>query len=69
MLFLKDVLNNFNSFLDSGNTTRTFEIYKCNHADPKFQSYFQRLQSFVLWFVDAANYIDIDDPQWMIFVW
>lgn len=53
----------------TGNTTRTFEIYKCNHADPKFQSYFQRLQSFVLWFVDAANYIDIDDPQWMIFVW
>lgn len=49
--------------------TRTFEFYKCDATTPNFVQYHTRLQTFILWFVDAANYIDIDDPQWMFFVW
>ncbi|XP_031635725.1 histone acetyltransferase type B catalytic subunit [Contarinia nasturtii] len=50
------------------NTHRTFEIFECNIETPGFIAYHARLQTFLLWFVDAASYIDITDPQWMFFV-
>lgn len=51
------------------NVTRTFEIYECTAKTPGFVAYHARLQTFLLWFVDAASYIDIEDPQWLFFVW
>lgn len=51
------------------NEVRTFEIYECNKNTPGFLAYHARLQTFLLWFVDAASYIDIEDPQWQFFVW
>lgn len=51
------------------NEVRTFEIYECNRNTSGFLAYHARLQTFLLWFVDAASYIDIDDPQWQFFVW
>lgn len=53
---------------NDNNKQRCFEIYQCDCNTPKFTTFFQRLQTFVLWFVDAACYIDVDDPQWMYFV-
>jgi len=47
---------------------RHFEFYNCNGNTPGFASFHTRLQTFLMWFVDAASYIDIDDPQWMFFV-
>lgn len=48
---------------------RHFEFYYCNFKEAAFFNYFSRLQTFVLWFIDAASYIDTDDPQWSYFVW
>lgn len=53
----------------SDNATRTFEIYECTAKTSGFVAFHARLQSFLLWFVDAASYIDIEDPQWQFFVW
>lgn len=50
------------------NESRTFEIYECDKNTPGFPAYHARLQTFLLWFVDAANYIDFDDPQWQFYV-
>lgn len=50
------------------NTHRTFEIYECNVQTPGFLAFHARLQTFLLWFVDAASYIDITDQQWMFLV-
>lgn len=50
------------------NTSRTFEIYECNIHTPGFLTFHARLQTFLLWFVDAASYIDTTDEQWMFFV-
>lgn len=50
------------------NTSRTFEVYECNINTPGFLNFHARLQTFLLWFVDAASYIDITDEQWMFFV-
>jgi len=33
----------------------------------KFKDYFIRLQTFVLWYIDGANFIDISDDQWHYF--
>lgn len=55
-------------FYITGQPKRFFEVYKCNLADPKFQSYYARFQTLILWFVDAACYIDLDDPQWTVFI-
>ncbi|KAH8294858.1 hypothetical protein KR018_003757 [Drosophila ironensis] len=47
---------------------RFFEIYQCDYKNSAFLKFFARLQTFILWFVDAASYIDTDDPQWCFFV-
>lgn len=55
--------------IEDNGKTRTFDFYKCDTNTPNFASYHDRLQTFLLWFVDAGSYIDIDDPQWLFFVW
>lgn len=50
------------------NEVRTFEIYECDKNTPGFLAFHARLQTFLLWFVDAASYIDIEDSQWQFFV-
>ncbi|XP_001359056.3 histone acetyltransferase type B catalytic subunit [Drosophila pseudoobscura] len=47
---------------------RLFEFYQCDYKVPSFLKFFARLQTFILWFVDAASYIDTDDAQWCYFV-
>lgn len=48
---------------------RHFEFYNCDAKTPGFVAFHTRLQTFVMWFVDAASYLDLDDPQWMFYVW
>ena len=45
--------------------TRKFAIYKANISYcENLQEYHKRVQVFLLWFVDAASYIDDDDDRW-----
>lgn len=53
---------------DEDNSRRTFEIYECNIQTPGFLAFHARLQTFLLWFVDAASYIDTSDEQWLFMV-
>ncbi|XP_015592461.1 histone acetyltransferase type B catalytic subunit [Cephus cinctus] len=46
---------------------RHFEVYKADMSYKGFREYHQRLQTFLLWYIDAANFIDIDDDQWHYF--
>lgn len=36
--------------------------------EPGFESYHENMQTFLLWFIDAASYIDVDDRKWDYFV-
>ena len=45
-----------------------FEVYKCNGATPGFAAYHERLQTFLIWFIEAASFIDLDDDDWTAFV-
>ncbi|KAG4075417.1 hypothetical protein HA402_015070 [Bradysia odoriphaga] len=51
-----------------GGKDRHFEFYTCDANTPGFVAFHTRMQTFVMWFVDAASYIDLDDPQWMFYV-
>lgn len=55
--------------IEQDKATRTFEIYECNTQTPGFLAFHARLQTFLLWFVDAASYIDVEDAQWVFLVW
>ena len=37
-------------------------------TNPKFREYHHRMESFILWFIDAASYIDVDDEKWDYYV-
>ncbi|XP_012263999.1 histone acetyltransferase type B catalytic subunit [Athalia rosae] len=46
---------------------RHFEVYKADMSCKGFKEYHERLQTFLLWYIDAASFIDIDDDQWHYF--
>ena len=58
-------------FFDLGNNgERCFEMYTCDIEEPGFREYHERLQTFLLWYVDAASFIDVDDDRWRYYlVW
>ena len=41
-----------------------YEVYKVTAATPAFQAYYSRLRVFLIWYVDGANFTDIDDSNW-----
>ncbi|CAI9719858.1 histone acetyltransferase type B catalytic subunit-like [Octopus vulgaris] len=50
------------------NCERTFEVFKASVLSPGFKNYHERLQTFLLFFIDAASYIDIDDDRWTFYL-
>ncbi|XP_077300202.1 histone acetyltransferase 1 [Arctopsyche grandis] len=55
-------IDNFNG------VDRKFEVYFCETKTPNFLNFHTRLQTFLLWYVDAASFIDIEDDQWTFFI-
>jgi len=47
---------------------RTFEVYVHDISPPGFKEYHERFQTFILFYIDAASYIDTDDEKWRFFV-
>nr|SVE85507.1 EOG090X06NC [Daphnia pulicaria] len=47
---------------------KIFELYSCTIEEPSFRSYHERLQTFLLWYVDAASFIDVDDDRWRFYL-
>lgn len=45
-----------------------YEIYQANVSTPRLQKYHERLQMFLLWYIDAASFIDSDDERWNFFL-
>lgn len=35
---------------------------------PGFQEYHERLQTFLMWFIETASFIDTDDDRWDFFL-
>lgn len=54
--------------IEQKGVNRTYEVYRCTIADPGFTKYHAKIQTWLLWFIDGASYIDIDDDRWEFFV-
>lgn len=68
MVFVLFCLGSCIPFFFSGGEERCFEIYKTDIEAPGFREYHERLQTFILFFIDAASYIDVDDDRWNFFL-
>jgi len=45
-----------------------YEIYACEASEAGFKEYHERMQPWILFYIDAASYIDFDDSNWRFFV-
>ncbi|TNN53152.1 Histone acetyltransferase type B catalytic subunit [Liparis tanakae] len=46
----------------------TYQIHKADITCPGFLEYHERLQTFLMWFIETASYIDADDDHWDFFL-
>ncbi|KAK2721127.1 hypothetical protein QYM36_003414 [Artemia franciscana] len=61
-----ELLNVF-STKDKDGSLRNFEVYSGDVDTEGFKSYHERIQTFILFFIDAASFIDVDDNKWRFF--
>jgi len=45
-----------------------YEMYACEGSESGFKEYHERMQPWILFYIDAASYIDFDDSNWRFFV-
>ena len=50
------------------NEETQFEVYKCEESTARFRDYHERLQAWIMFYIDAASFIDIDDDSWRMFL-
>jgi len=62
-----DLVNSF-SLSDKEGVDRTFEVYFASEATPGLRDYHERLQPWIMFYIDAASFIDIDDDSWRFFL-
>uniref|UniRef100_A0A671QCW3 Histone acetyltransferase type B catalytic subunit n=1 Tax=Sinocyclocheilus anshuiensis TaxID=1608454 RepID=A0A671QCW3_9TELE len=46
----------------------TYQIHKVDTSCPGFREYHERLQTFLMWFIETASFIDVDDDRWDFFL-
>ncbi|XP_022068909.2 histone acetyltransferase type B catalytic subunit, partial [Acanthochromis polyacanthus] len=46
----------------------TYQIHKADITCPGFQEYHERLQTFLMWYIETASFIDTDDDHWDFFL-
>ncbi|CAB3383957.1 Hypothetical predicted protein [Cloeon dipterum] len=48
---------------------QTFEIYNAApYKDNKMKSYCERMQTFIMWYIEAASFVELDDEKWNFFL-
>lgn len=58
----------FNNIFCFSSGSKQYEVYYCDTTNQKFLNFHERLQTFILFYIDAASFIDVDDPKWQFFV-
>eukprot|EP00730_Choanoeca_flexa_P015719 TRINITY_DN7280_c0_g1_i5.p1 TRINITY_DN7280_c0_g1~~TRINITY_DN7280_c0_g1_i5.p1 ORF type:complete len:403 (+),score=68.84 TRINITY_DN7280_c0_g1_i5:81-1289(+) len=46
--------------------TGDYQVFLCQHDTPGFAEYHARAQMFLIWYIEAASFIDLTDPNWRI---
>jgi len=55
-------------FVAGGGDENKCEVYFVSLVDAAWRDYHERIQPFLLFYVDAASYIDVDDEKWNYYV-
>jgi len=45
-----------------------YEVLHGTILTPRLKDYHEKLQAFILWYIDAASYIDTDDEKWNFYL-
>lgn len=62
-----ELVNSF-TLAGDGKPEKNFEVYFASEATPGLREYHERLQAWLMFFIDAASFIDIDDDSWRFFL-
>ncbi|KJE92455.1 histone aminotransferase 1 [Capsaspora owczarzaki ATCC 30864] len=46
----------------------TFEVYRADCSTQRLAEFHTRIQTFLMWFVDGASFIDLNDNKWTVFL-
>ncbi|XP_018566781.1 histone acetyltransferase type B catalytic subunit [Anoplophora glabripennis] len=49
------------------NVQVNYKITKCDITDENFQRFHSKFETFIVWYIDAANPIDLTDDRWMLY--
>eukprot|EP00096_Caligus_rogercresseyi_P006949 TRINITY_DN2404_c0_g1_i1.p1 TRINITY_DN2404_c0_g1~~TRINITY_DN2404_c0_g1_i1.p1 ORF type:complete len:414 (+),score=147.35 TRINITY_DN2404_c0_g1_i1:75-1316(+) len=52
----------------SDKVVRNYEVYEADESVPGFRDYHAHLQPWIMFYIDAASYIDIDDDNWKFYL-
>lgn len=53
-------------FFAAFTTLKHYTVTVCSTDEDGFIEFHKRYQTLVIWFIDAANFIDLYDPRWEI---
>ncbi|XP_038642359.1 histone acetyltransferase type B catalytic subunit isoform X3 [Scyliorhinus canicula] len=59
------------TFFNIKYSSKVIEKYDNVETDiscPGFKEYHERLQTFLIWFIETASFIDVDDDKWQFFL-
>ncbi|CAG9858719.1 unnamed protein product [Phyllotreta striolata] len=45
----------------------SYKITHCDLTNAEFKAFHARFETYVIWFIDGANFIDLEDEKWDIF--
>uniref|UniRef100_A0A8C0WLP4 Histone acetyltransferase type B catalytic subunit n=1 Tax=Castor canadensis TaxID=51338 RepID=A0A8C0WLP4_CASCN len=62
------LLHTYSVLSPTGGENFTFQIYKADMTCRGFREYHERLQTFLMWFIETASFIDVDDERWHYFL-
>ncbi|KAK7586005.1 hypothetical protein V9T40_003881 [Parthenolecanium corni] len=50
------------------NIYEVYHVHVSNTDNNFFEGYYQRLQRFLIWYIDGASFVDVDDDRWNYFI-
>ncbi|KAF2885736.1 hypothetical protein ILUMI_20440 [Ignelater luminosus] len=59
------VVDTFETYNKSENATYKYIITNCSASEKGFAEFHLRFECMIVWFIDAASQIDVDDPNWI----
>jgi histone acetyltransferase 1 len=54
----------FEYTLEKDKQDAVYEIYKCDFSIKRFKRFHHRLQTFLIWYIEGARFLDDEDERW-----